>query len=59
MRHDWILDMLADLQDYARRNDLPELAQKTEEALVVARREIGEATAAGLLELPYLQRQRH
>jgi hypothetical protein len=41
MRHDWIFDTLSDLQDYARRNDLPELCLKLEETLVTARREIG------------------
>jgi hypothetical protein len=50
MRHDWILDVLADLQTYAAANDLPELALKVAEALDLARREIAaiEAEAAGL-----------
>ncbi|MBA3911468.1 MAG: hypothetical protein C0524_16720 [Rhodobacter sp.] len=42
MRHDWILDVLSDLHSYALANDLPDLASKVEEALTLARREIGE-----------------
>jgi hypothetical protein len=38
-RHDWICDMLSDLQDYALANDLPELAARIEITLDVARRE--------------------
>jgi hypothetical protein len=45
MRHDWIFDVLSDLQDYATQNDLPELALKVDEAMSVARREI--ETAGG------------
>jgi hypothetical protein len=40
MRHDWILEVLTDLQRYAQANDLPALADKAEEVLQVARREI-------------------
>jgi hypothetical protein len=44
MRHSWVFDVLADLQAYASRNDLPRLAEKVEIALVEARAEIaGEA----------------
>jgi hypothetical protein len=41
MRHDWVFDVLSDLQDYATRNELPGLAEKVSEALDEARREIG------------------
>jgi hypothetical protein len=40
MRHDWIFDVLSDLQAYAERNGLPELAQKIAETLTLAEREI-------------------
>ncbi|MGL4237991.1 hypothetical protein [Tabrizicola sp.] len=43
MHHDWIFDVLSDLHDYATRNDLPGLAEKAEEAMLEARREIAEA----------------
>jgi hypothetical protein len=43
MRHDWIFDVLSDLQDYATRNDLPGLAAKVSEALDEARRAIAAA----------------
>ncbi|MFP5480733.1 MAG: hypothetical protein ACLGIE_13780 [Alphaproteobacteria bacterium] len=44
MRHDWIFDVLTDLQAYADRNALQELALKLEETLAVARWELGEGT---------------
>lgn len=40
MRHDWIYDVLSDLKAYAAVNNLPALAAKADEALVVARAEI-------------------
>lgn len=43
MRHDWILDVLSDLHTYALANDLPDLASKVQETLMLARREIGDA----------------
>jgi hypothetical protein len=46
-RHDWIFDMLSDLQDYALANDLPELAQSVGSALAVAQRETAGADSAG------------
>jgi hypothetical protein len=39
MRHDWILEVLADVESYARQNDLPGLARKVEEAMAELRRE--------------------
>lgn len=59
MRHDWIFDMLSDLHDYACRNDLLELAQKVEETLITARREIGiEAEVEGQVPI-FIRRQAH
>ena len=40
MRHDWIFGVLSDLKAYAVQNDLPALAAKVDEALVVAKAEI-------------------
>jgi hypothetical protein len=40
MSHDWIFDVLTDLQIYAQRNGLPKLATQVEAALLVARDEI-------------------
>ena len=37
MRHDWIVDVLADLHAYALANDLPDLALKVAETLAEAR----------------------
>ena len=41
MGHDWVFDVLKDLRAYALSNDLPDLAQKVEEALRAAELEIG------------------
>ena len=52
MRHDWVFDVLADLHSYALANDLPDLADKVAETLILARREIRpdqELTAPELL----------
>ncbi len=43
MRHDWIFDVLSDLQDYAQGNGLPGLAAKVAETLVQAEHEIAAA----------------
>lgn len=40
MRHDWILEVLADLGTYAQKNAMDVLAAKVEEAILVAREEI-------------------
>ncbi|MFN6924640.1 MAG: hypothetical protein ACK4P8_03235 [Tabrizicola sp.] len=58
MRHDWIFDVLSDLQDYAWQNDLPDLAMKVEEALAVALREVEVAPEPPALTL-YLPRRAH
>jgi hypothetical protein len=44
MRHDWIIDVLADLRVYAEENDLPALAVQVNTALQVAELEIGAGT---------------
>lgn len=41
MGHDWILDVLTDMQSYAERNGLPGLAGKIAETLTLARIEVG------------------
>lgn len=41
MKHEWVLDVLADLRTYAGRNELAELECKLTEALETARQEIG------------------
>ncbi len=48
MRHDWIFDVLSDLQDYAVANGLTDLASRVAAALEAARREVAadERTAA-------------
>ena len=40
MPHEWILQVLADLEDYALANDLPAIAEAAGEALIVARAEL-------------------
>lgn len=40
MRHDWILNVLADLQIYAEKNDLPAIAVAAKQNLAIARSEI-------------------
>lgn len=40
MRHQWVIDVLLDLQSYAASNDLPQLAGRVEEVLALARLEI-------------------
>ena len=40
MAHDWILDVLADLKTYARKNGLSALADELDEATLIAATEI-------------------
>ncbi len=47
MEHDWILDVLADLRNYASRNDLPALAEQLQETGLLAAVEISSAESAG------------
>lgn len=58
MRHDWIFDILSDLHDYASRNDLPELALKVQETLVIARREVEAEAEGGTTAGAFLHRRR-
>lgn len=41
MGNTWIIDVLADLRSFAIQNDLPNLADQLDEAMVVAREEVG------------------
>ena len=41
MRHEWVFDVLRDLKAYAQSNGLLALAAKVDEALTIARAEIG------------------
>jgi hypothetical protein len=47
MEHDWILDVLADLRNYASRNDLPALAEQLQETALLAAVEISSTENAG------------
>ncbi len=40
MRHDWILDVLADLKVFAQSSDLPGLAEQLDDTAMVALAEI-------------------
>lgn len=40
MEHDWIFDVLDDLQAYAKRNELPKLAEQIQETTLLAAVEI-------------------
>lgn len=46
MRHDWIFNVLADLQSYAEKNDLPAIAAAAKQNLIIARSEIAAKYAA-------------
>lgn len=46
MRHDWIFNVLADLQTYAEKNDLPAIAASAKQNLIIARSEIAAKYAA-------------
>lgn len=46
MSYDWIKDVLSDLRDFARANDMPDLAQHLDGALALAEPEIARARAA-------------
>jgi hypothetical protein len=47
MQHDWILDVLADLTTFARRNGLTTLAEELDDAQLVAAAEIGLSARGG------------
>lgn len=46
MRNDWILDVLTDLRTFARDNGLPELAERLDDAQLVAVAELGRSARA-------------
>ena len=53
MSHRWMFDVLTDLETYARRNGLPQFAQRLSEAAGQAAREARKVLpAAGLLQGP-------
>ena len=43
MKHEWILDVLADLKNFARANDLPALAEQLSDTADLAAVEISSA----------------
>jgi len=43
MANDWILDVLADLKTYAKKNGLDALAEQLEETMLIAATEIASA----------------
>jgi hypothetical protein len=53
MANDWILDVLADLKTYARKNGLSALAEQLEETTLLAATEI--ASAEGKAPLAAMQ----
>lgn len=40
MANDWILDVLADLKTYAKKNGLPALADQLDETMLIAATEV-------------------
>lgn len=40
MRHQWVIDVLQDIESYAAVNDLPQLSSRIAEVLIEARAEI-------------------
>ena len=40
MPHQWIIDVLTDLQGFARQNDMPDLAQHLDQTLALATAEL-------------------
>ncbi|MCG6902160.1 MAG: hypothetical protein LJE68_05710 [Rhodobacter sp.] len=49
MTHDWILDVLADLKNYAKKNGLSALADELDEATLIAAAEIASVEGKGPL----------
>ena len=45
MRHDWIVDVLTDLRNYASKQAMFELAEQLDDAMVIA---AGEASQTGI-----------
>ncbi|UMA65116.1 hypothetical protein LVO79_01150 [Roseivivax marinus] len=48
MQHDWIIDVLSDLRDFAQQNDLSALAAQINDVTIVAHIEIASKTAKEL-----------
>lgn len=44
--HHWIIDVLADLQGFARQNDMPTLAQHLDQTLALAMQELARVGGA-------------
>ena len=51
MRHDWIIDVLTDLQTFARANNLEALAGQLDDTRLVAQVEIASTSARGAIGL--------
>ncbi|MDJ1007670.1 MAG: hypothetical protein QNJ13_07560 [Paracoccaceae bacterium] len=49
MTNDWILDVLADLRSFARKNDLPKLVAQLEDASLIAAAELTSVEAGAPL----------
>ena len=47
MEHDWMLDVLADLRNFAERNELPALAEQLQETALLAAVEISSVESDG------------
>jgi hypothetical protein len=45
MKNDWIIDVLADLNSFAKSNGLPELAKQLEETAILASVELASHSA--------------
>jgi hypothetical protein len=52
MRHNWIIDVLADLRSYAEVNNLPDIALAAQQALDVAAAEISAVAGSESNGLP-------
>ncbi len=47
MTNDWIIDVLADLRSFSRKNGLPGLAEQLDDTILLAAAEIGRNRAEG------------
>jgi hypothetical protein len=52
MRHEWIFDVLNDLQTYAEKNGLTQIATETGRLLITARAELTAVTRAEQVAVP-------
>ncbi|SMY10396.1 hypothetical protein LOM8899_04578 [Flavimaricola marinus] len=50
--HQWLLDVLVDLDDYSKKNNMTELSRKIESARQTAITEIAERAAAQVIAVP-------